>query len=150
MAYQQSTSFNAQPAYGAPTLAPAGDCTLVYKNLDEKLLPWKKFYLAVRALHQFRVEKIEPRESENAVIVKLQYNASMKNVRAKVGNLPIAVNKQNPFVDLSELADLEALRASFNFGELPEEEESEAPRPTKKRKYAKVPKPHVQVSSEEH
>lgn len=137
--------------YGPPpVLAPAGDCTLVYRNNPDSPLNFKQFSLVVRSLHQFRVESIEPRETENSVIVKLQYNASMKNVRAKLGNLPITVNKQNPFVDISELSDLEAIRSAFNFGELPEEEEVEAPRPTKKRKYAKVSKSNVQVPSSEH
>lgn len=132
------------------TFAPAGDCTLIYKLNDDAPVTFKQFSLVVRSLHQFRVEKIEPKEEDKTVIVKLQYNASMKNVRAKLGGFPATVNKQNPFIELSELGELETLRSTFNFGELAEEEEVEAPRPVKKRKYAKVSKSHVQVPSTQH
>lgn len=112
--------------------------TLIYKLNDEAPLNFNQFYLIVRALHTYKVKEFTPEEANRIVKVELQYNASMKNVRAKLGNVPATVNKQNPFVTTSELSELEALRATFGFGGQLEEEEPETPRPTKKRCYKKV------------
>lgn len=115
----------------------AESCTLIYTLIDSTVITFSEFYLIVRGLHSWKVKKFEPKEAESSVYVYLDYNASLKNVRAKLGTLPVVVNKQNPFVDTSELSDLSTLRAKFGFGRPTEEEEPETPVAGKKRKYQK-------------
>lgn len=112
--------------------------TLIYKLNDEAPITFNQFYLIVRALHTYKVETFTPDEENKIVTVKLAYNASMKNVRAKLGSVPATVTKANPFIQNSELSELESLRSTFQFGATAEEEESDTPRPNKKRCYKKV------------
>lgn len=123
---------------------------LIYHLNDDAPVTFEQFSLVVRSLHQYKVEAIVASAETKTVEVKLYYNASMKNVRAKLGKFPATVNKQNPFVKPEEMSELEALRSTFDFGQLAEEEEYDAPQPIKKRKYAKVSKAYVQVRGQQH
>lgn len=112
--------------------------TLSYKLNEDAPLSFDQFYLIIRSLHMYKVKKITPLPDYNTVKVELLYNASMKNVRAKLGNVPATVDKQNPNILDEEIGTLDALRATFNFGTTLEEEELEVPKPNKKRCYKRV------------
>lgn len=112
-----------------------GNSTLVYE-LDEqqKVLTFDEFFLIIRSLHSYRVTSIKPDREAGNVTVELGYVCSIKNVRSKLGVLPVKVSKLNPNLDISELPLLSELRRKFGFGQV-EAEESPAPKPAKKRSY---------------
>lgn len=129
----------------------ATESSLVYTlNSDQTNLNFCDFVLIVKSLHSFRVKNIIPNPTTNTVLVQLEYNCSMKNVKSKLGNLPATVHKVNPNISLDELPTLEALRSKFRFGVETTEEECNVPEPAKKRKYKSVSKPDVQVQSEKY
>lgn len=113
--------------------------SLIYSLEEDAPLTFDQFHLIVRSLHSYKVKQFKPDPCNRTVTVDLLYNASMKNVRAKLGSVPATVNKANPHLNPSELYDLEALRSTFGFGNNSQEEEPETPVPAKKRKYKKVP-----------
>lgn len=110
--------------------------TLVYQCYDDSL-PFNHFSLIIRSLHSYKVKSVTSDEPNRSVTVELDYNASIKNVREKLGGVPATVNKKNPYVENCELTQLELLRATYSFGGPSTAEESEAPNPAKKRKYKK-------------
>lgn len=151
MQHQASSSY---AHFGGPTPYMSGpmpieSSSLIY-TLESNDLCFTEFALIIRDLHCFKVKAFEDNSDGNQVVVHLLYNASMKNVRAKLGDLPVSVTKCNPFIQPDQIKTVEKLRLKYKFGNLPEEEEPEAPVTNKKRKYAKVPKPVVQVSVQEH
>lgn len=93
-------------------------CTLVYTLLDSNELPYDDFYLIVRSLHSYMVEKIIPHPDANNVHVKLQYQASVANAEAKLGDLSslVSVTKLSSFIKDTEISHLEQLRRRFNIG----------------------------------
>lgn len=119
------------------------ECSSLIYTLNDSSLDFQEFALVIRDLHSYKVKGFEDNSDGNQVVVHLLYNASMKNVRSKLGNLPVTVNKCNPFVAPHELKTIEALRTKYKFGNPTTEEETEAPGPTKKRCYKKVSKPDV-------
>lgn len=110
-------------------------CTLIYHLNEGAPITPEQFLLIVKSLHSYKVEKVKLDECSRSVTVKLNYNASMKNVRAKLGNVPATIIKQNPLIKPAELNELESLRASFGFGGPIDEEEYETPGPNKKRRH---------------
>lgn len=125
--------------------------SLIYTlNSDQNDLSFDEFVIVVKSLHSFRVQEITPDPINKSVIVKLNYNCSMKNVRAKAGNLPVTVFKVNPNIAPAELSTLETLRNKFRFGVETTEEEHNLPEPPKKRKHKSLPRTNIQVQSEEH
>lgn len=112
-------------------------CTLIYALNDDANITLEQFYLIVRSLHTYKVRKITKKESERVIEVELDYNCSMKTVRNKLGNVPGTVTKQNPYIESTEVSELEKLRAQLGFGLPVEEEEYETPRPVKKPRYKK-------------
>lgn len=118
-------------------------CVLRYiLNLDAPIT-FDQFSLIVRSLHSYKVQYFKTYPESNAVEVKLDYNASMKNVRAKLGELPVSVVKSNPYIASEEITELENLRSTFKFGVQFEEEEPEISNVPKKRKYKKVSRPYI-------
>lgn len=125
--------------------------SLIYTlNSNQNLISFDEFVLVIKSLHSFRVKEIKPEPCTNSVLVKLEYNCSMKHVRAKLGNIPATVCKVNPNIALDELSTLEALRNRFRFGVEAPEEEHHVQEPPKKRKYKSVHKPDVQIQSPEY
>lgn len=117
-------------------------CTLIYQLARDEEgvshLTFDQLYLIVRSLHTYKVKDIVKDTDSQTIKVFLNYNASMKNVRTKLGNVPALVCKQNPLIETRELSELESLRAAFGFGGPIEEEECETSKPAKKRCYKKV------------
>lgn len=132
-------TFQAQYS-GVPML---DNSTLIYTLNENSDLAFSDFALIIKSLHSYKVNNIEESPDYNQVIVKLQYNASMKNVRHRLGNVPATVRKCNPFIKPTELSAVESLRTRFGFGAALEEEEPETPEPAKKRRYKKMPKADV-------
>lgn len=123
-------------------------CTLCYsKELtpDGSSLSFHEFSLIIKDLHSYKVKGFEENPEGEQMIVHLCYNASMKNVRQRLGNLPVTVRKINPFIRPEEIRTVETLRRRFKFGNITEEEEPETPKPAKKRCYKKMPQPDVQI-----
>lgn len=92
--------------------------TLVYTLLTPSKLPFKDFSLIIRSLHSYMVEDIVPMETSNTVHVKLNYQASVKNAKAKLGSLTgmVSVHKFSAFVKDDELSCLDKLRKQYGFG----------------------------------
>lgn len=100
-------------------------CTLVYSLLDNPELSFDDFYLIVRSMHTFMVDKIIPVPESSQVHVKLNYQASTANATAKLGDLQefVSISKLSVFVKESELSHLEQLKRRFNMpssADLPE------------------------------
>lgn len=112
-------------------------CTLIYALNSNATITFNQFYLIVRSLHVYKVKNIIKKEDQGVIEVTLDYNCSMKTVRAKLGNVPGTVTKQNPFVSSAEVNELEKLRAELGFGLSTEEEEYETSRPAKKPRFKK-------------
>lgn len=125
----------------------ATSSSLVYTldPLNAAKLEFADFYLIIRSLHTFKVSKISPDEAAGTVIVDLGYNASIKNVRAKLGGAAAAISvaKANPNVAPTELGRLAQLKSLFNFGGPIAEDEDETSQPSKKRKYKASSKPNI-------
>lgn len=92
--------------------------TLVYTLLNTKKLPFDHFSLIIRSLHSYMVDAIIPSSEENCVRVKLLYQASVKNARAKLGKLSkfVTVHKMSQFIEDKELPLLDKLKSEFGFG----------------------------------
>lgn len=118
-------------------------CTLRYVLHSDAPITFDQFSLIVRSLHSYKVQYFKTYPDVKSVEVKLDYNASMKNVRAKLGELPASVFKSNPYVASEEITQLENLRSTFKFGINTEEEEPEISTVPKKRKYKKVSRPYI-------
>lgn len=90
-------------------------CTLVYTLLDENELPFEDFYLYIRGIHSFMVEKFIPNAEMGNVHVHLQYQASVANFQEKLGGLQpyVALTKLSNFVQESEYGRLEHLRRMY-------------------------------------
>lgn len=93
-------------------------CTLVYTLLDTSTIPFDDFHLIVRSLHSFMVDDIIPHPESSNVHVKLQYQASVANAEAKLGDLAalVSVTKLSSFIKDSEISRLEQLKRRFNIG----------------------------------
>lgn len=93
-------------------------CTLVYTLLDTSAIPFDDFHLIVRSLHSYMVEDIIPHPENFNVHVKLQYQASIANAEAKLGDLAalVSVTKLSSFIKDSEISRLEQLKRRFNIG----------------------------------
>lgn len=111
--------------------------TLIYSLTDDEVLPFDKFKLVVRALHSFRVNHIIDHPESKTVEVQLGYVCSLKNVRSKLGTIPATVAKLNPNLEISQLDEVAELQRRFGFGAA-EEEEGQASKPAKKRRYKEV------------
>lgn len=142
---QPSFSFGPPPSSYLDTHS-----SLVYTIKDKKAITFDEFLVAVKHLHSFKVISIDPDIETNSITVNLGYNCSMKNVRAKLGRLPVSVVKLNPQLKPSELGTLQSLCNKFGFGGEIEEEADPVPEPPKKRTNKGVPKPAVQVQGEEY
>lgn len=123
----------------------SNSCTLIYSLDPGAPITFDQFTLIVRSLHSYKVKYFKTYLESNIIEVKLDYNASMKNVRAKLGNVPGTVIKANPYIQTNEISELESLRSTFRFGNEAAEEEPEVPVAPKKRKYKKVSTPYIQV-----
>lgn len=108
--------------------------TLIYSLNPDADLTFDQFSLIVRSLHSYKVENIENLPDSKCIIIYLSYNASMKNVRHRLGSVPCTVRKCNPFVKPEELNDVEALRNKYGFGSAVDDEEEQAQWPAKKRR----------------
>lgn len=101
------------------------------------------------------VDSIVPQEDTSTVHVKLGYQASLKNVREKLGGLAahVAVSKLSTFVQDSELVRLEELKRQYGIV-VPGEPAGAKPAPTKakkkvfKKRAAPYKPPSVQHSPE--
>lgn len=91
-------------------------CTLVYTLLDSNAISFEDFSLIVRSLHSYMVDSIKPNPEQLNVHVKLNYQASLVNATAKLGDLQqyVGLTKLSSFVQDSELTRLEMLRKQFN------------------------------------
>lgn len=109
-------------------------CTLVYTLLTNEFLDFEDFYLLVRSLHTFMVEAVTPNPELQNVHVRLNYQASIANAIAKLGDLQgiISVTKLSAFVQESELSRLEDIKRRFNIG--PGAAETEQPPPVAPKK----------------
>lgn len=125
------------------------ECSSLIYTKDEspegRELTFTEFALIIRDLHSYKVKSFEDNSDGDQVVVHLLYNASMKNVRQRLGTVPATVRKCNPFIQPHELRTVESLRTRYKFGNKVEEEEPETPEPAKKRRYKKVSSPDVQV-----
>lgn len=126
----------------------ATESSIIYSLApNQSDLSFEGFLVAVKSLHSFRVKSITPDPETRTILVQLRYNCSMKNVRGRLGDLPVTVHKVNPNLAAAELSTLETLRNKFRFGIETAEEEYPVPEPTKKRKYKGVSKSNLQVQS---
>lgn len=117
-------------------------CTLVYTLIDNSEISFDDAFLIIRSLHTFMVDKIIPNPELNNVHVKLNYQASIANASAKLGELSqfIAVTKQSAYVKETELSRLDELRRRFNINASTSSDEPAAPAPAPRRyKAAKKP-----------
>lgn len=91
-------------------------CTLVYTLIDDNVIDFEDFCLLVRSLHTFMVDSITPNQQMNNVHVKLNYQASIANAIAKLGDLQhsVAVTKLSAFVKESEFSRLADIQRRFN------------------------------------
>lgn len=109
-------------------------CTLVYTLLDPTIISYDDFELIIRSLHKYLVESITPNREMQNVHVKLGYQASIVNIKSKLGLLrdAIGVIKLSSFIKECEISKLEQLRQQFGlFGG--ENDESRPQRPYKPR-----------------
>lgn len=92
-------------------------CTLVYTLNDLSAMSFDDFSIVVRSLHSFNVDSFTPRPENNAMNVRLNYQASIANIKAKMGDLNdiISVFKLS-YVKENELSRLAELRSRYNFG----------------------------------
>lgn len=105
--------------------------TMIYTNLNPKILPKSDFSLIVRANHKFMVNEVIESEDGNSIQVKLGYQASCKNAISKLGDLAqiVSVTKASTLVKDSELSRLDELRRFFNMPV--DAQETQAPQVTK-------------------
>ena len=117
-------------------------CTLVYTNLPNSPIAFEDFYLIIRSLHNYMVEAITPNAELSNVHVKLGYQASVKNVREKLGGLQqhISVSKLSSFVKDTELLRLEELKKQYGII-VPGEPSAPSAVPGRPKKRAAVYKP---------
>lgn len=112
------------------------ESSLVYTlDAKQKALSFNEFILIIKSLHGFRLVDLQPNPENQSVVVKLGYNCSMKNVRARLGSVPATVFKVNPNIAIDQLSALESLRNKFGFGGEITQEENQLPEPSKKRKH---------------
>lgn len=82
------------------------------------MLSFEDFDLLIRGLHSYGVESFTPDPENNTLCVKLTYNCSMENVKAKMNLLQqhVSVHKMSSYVKPTELSRLEKLQRQFCIG----------------------------------
>lgn len=90
--------------------------TVVYTLLSNEL-SFDDFDLIVRSLHSYMVDDFIKHPENNSIHVKLGYQASIKNIKAKMGGLSNVIGVMKlAHVKENELSRLESLRELYSFG----------------------------------
>lgn len=93
-------------------------CVLVYTLLDDSVISFEDLRLVVFYNHTYMVDEIVPNPKNKSIMVKLNYQASVANFTAKLGDLQTAVSlhKMSPHIKEAELPRLDSILRRFNIG----------------------------------
>lgn len=100
-------------------------CTLVYTLLDDSVISFEDLRLVIYYNHTYMVDEIVPNPKNKTIMVKLNYQASVANFTAKLGDLQNAVSlhKMSSHIKEAELPRLDSILRRFNIGAAPAEQQ---------------------------
>lgn len=103
-------------------------CTLVYTLLDESVISFEDLKLVIYYNHTYMVDEILPNPKSKTIMVKLNYQASVANFTAKLGDLQSAVSlhKMSSHIKEAEIPRLDSILRRFNIGGQPPEQQQQA------------------------